>query len=205
MRALQGGVGLGDDRGVGAHPRAQQVSCPGASLELSHDAGDDQLSVARKTGSLRGGGGDHRGDPGFHVPDTGSEEHVSLGRGLKRIARQAVRKRVDVDVAVQHQALAASRPAEPRDALEPPGIHFLEVGLEPQFLETIVEDHRRGICLTFTDRGPGIRDIEMALKDGYTSGTGLGLGLGGARRLSSEFHISSEVGAGTRVVIRRWR
>jgi serine/threonine-protein kinase RsbT len=72
-------------------------------------------------------------------------------------------------------------------------------------LETIVEDHRRGICLTFTDRGPGIRDIEMALKDGYTSGTGLGLGLGGARRLSSEFHISSEVGAGTRVVIRRWR
>lgn len=72
-------------------------------------------------------------------------------------------------------------------------------------LETISDGNRRGICLTFTDRGPGISDIEMALKDGYTSGGGLGLGLGGAKRLSNEFHISSEPGAGTRVTIKRWR
>jgi serine/threonine-protein kinase RsbT len=72
-------------------------------------------------------------------------------------------------------------------------------------LETISDGSRHGICLTFIDRGPGIPDIEMALKDGYTSGSGLGLGLGGAKRLSNEFHISSEVGAGTRVTIKRWR
>jgi serine/threonine-protein kinase RsbT len=72
-------------------------------------------------------------------------------------------------------------------------------------VETISDGNRRGISLTFTDRGPGIPDIETALKDGYTSGSGLGLGLGGAKRLSNEFHISSEVGAGTRVTIKRWR
>lgn len=70
----------------------------------------------------------------------------------------------------------------------------------------LVNDHsRQGLRLTFEDKGPGIRDIEQALKDGYTSGNGLGLGLGGARRLSNEFHIESEPGAGTRVSITRWK
>ena len=72
-------------------------------------------------------------------------------------------------------------------------------------LEALTENDRRGVCLTFSDRGPGIADIEQAMKDGYTSGAGLGLGLGGAKRLSNEFHISSVVGGGTRVVIKRWR
>jgi serine/threonine-protein kinase RsbT len=64
---------------------------------------------------------------------------------------------------------------------------------------------RKGVRLEFSDRGPGIPDINLALKDGYTSGTGLGLGLGGAKRLSSEFHIESSPGQGTRIVIARWR
>ena len=64
---------------------------------------------------------------------------------------------------------------------------------------------RKGVRLVFSDRGPGIPDIALALKDGYTSGSGLGLGLGGAKRLSSEFHIESRPGQGTRIVIARWR
>jgi serine/threonine-protein kinase RsbT len=71
-------------------------------------------------------------------------------------------------------------------------------------LEVIQERSRRGIRLTFTDHGPGIADIEQALKDGYTTGTGLGLGLGGARRLTNEFTIESKPGAGTRIVITQW-
>jgi serine/threonine-protein kinase RsbT len=67
------------------------------------------------------------------------------------------------------------------------------------------EPTRRGVRLIFTDKGPGIADIELALKDGFTSGSGLGLGLSGARRLSSEFSIESKVGEGTQVTIARWR
>jgi serine/threonine-protein kinase RsbT len=64
---------------------------------------------------------------------------------------------------------------------------------------------RRGIRLVFTDEGPGIPDINLAMKDGYTTGSGLGLGLGGAKRLSSDFAIDSTVGKGTRVTITRWK
>lgn len=64
---------------------------------------------------------------------------------------------------------------------------------------------RRGVRLIFTDKGPGIADIELALKDGYTSGGGLGLGLSGAKRLSNEFAIESKIGEGTKVTIARWR
>ena len=64
---------------------------------------------------------------------------------------------------------------------------------------------RRGLRLTFADSGPGIPDIELAMKDGYTTGGGLGLGLSGARRLSSDFSIQSKPGEGTRVTITRWR
>jgi serine/threonine-protein kinase RsbT len=64
---------------------------------------------------------------------------------------------------------------------------------------------RKGLKLTFIDEGPGIDDIQLAMKDGFTSGTGLGLGLGGARRLASEFALESTPGRGTRVTIIRWR
>src|SRR5262249_25808467 len=64
---------------------------------------------------------------------------------------------------------------------------------------------RRGVRLTFEDQGPGIPDIEAALKDGFPSGKGMGLGLGGARRLSNEFSIHSKPGEGTKVAIARWK
>jgi serine/threonine-protein kinase RsbT len=72
-------------------------------------------------------------------------------------------------------------------------------------LEAIVDGTRRGLRLTFLDEGPGIKDIEQAMKDGFTTGTGLGLGLSGAKRLSNEFEIVSALGQGTRVTITRWK
>jgi serine/threonine-protein kinase RsbT len=64
---------------------------------------------------------------------------------------------------------------------------------------------RPGLRVEFEDQGPGIADIEQALRDGYTSGSGLGLGLGGAKRLVSQFEITSAPGAGTKIVLTRWR
>ncbi|MEH2052483.1 anti-sigma regulatory factor [Nostoc sp.] len=72
-------------------------------------------------------------------------------------------------------------------------------------LETLQEGRRRGLRLTFEDRGPGIPDIDLALKDGFTTGNGLGMGLGGAKRLANEFEIQSAVGEGTRIIIVRWK
>ena len=72
-------------------------------------------------------------------------------------------------------------------------------------LEGIQEGGRKGLRLTFEDHGPGIADVELAMKDGYTTGNGLGLGLSGARRLSNDFTIDSRPGEGTRVTIVRWR
>jgi serine/threonine-protein kinase RsbT len=71
--------------------------------------------------------------------------------------------------------------------------------------EVVDEPGRRGLRLTFEDHGPGIADLTLALKDGYTSGSGLGLGLGGAKRLSDEFSIDTRVGEGTRITIARWK
>jgi serine/threonine-protein kinase RsbT len=72
-------------------------------------------------------------------------------------------------------------------------------------VELLADGGRRGVRLTCEDQGPGIPDIQLALKDGYTSRGGLGLGLGGARRLVNEFAIESQPGAGTRVTITRWK
>ncbi len=72
-------------------------------------------------------------------------------------------------------------------------------------LEVVQNDRRSGLRLVFEDHGPGIADIELAMKDGYTSGQGMGLGLGGAKRLSHEFEILSKLGEGTRISILRWR
>lgn len=72
-------------------------------------------------------------------------------------------------------------------------------------LEVLENGARRGLRIQFIDKGPGIADIELALRDGYTSGGGMGLGLGGARRLVNEFDIVSAPGEGTHVTITRWR
>jgi serine/threonine-protein kinase RsbT len=72
-------------------------------------------------------------------------------------------------------------------------------------IEVINSGARAGLRLTFEDRGPGIADIDQALKDGFTTGSGMGLGLGGSKRLVNEFKIESEVGKGTRVTVARWK
>jgi len=72
-------------------------------------------------------------------------------------------------------------------------------------IEPVANGARKGLRLVFSDKGPGIADIELAMKDGYTTGGGMGLGLGGSRRLASEFSIESRVGEGTRVSLTRWK
>ena len=71
--------------------------------------------------------------------------------------------------------------------------------------EVLAEGARNGLRLVFEDQGPGIPDLSLALKDGWTSGNGLGMGLSGAKRLVNDFDITSEVGKGTRVMIARWK
>jgi serine/threonine-protein kinase RsbT len=72
-------------------------------------------------------------------------------------------------------------------------------------IELIDKAGKRGLRATFEDQGPGIPDIERALQDGFTTAGGLGLGLGGAKRLSNEFEIESKPGQGTRVTMTRWK
>lgn len=69
----------------------------------------------------------------------------------------------------------------------------------------IVEGARTGVRLAFEDKGPGIPDVELALTDGWTSGSGMGVGLSGSRRLVNDFEIHTVVGEGTRVTVTRWR
>ena len=72
-------------------------------------------------------------------------------------------------------------------------------------LEALEAGIRRGLRLTFEDTGPGIPDIDLALKDGFTTGGGLGMGLSGTKRLVNEFNIVSHVGEGTKVTITKWK
>ncbi|HEX2890430.1 ATP-binding protein [Vineibacter terrae] len=72
-------------------------------------------------------------------------------------------------------------------------------------IEALTPPPRRGVRITFEDQGRGIPDIDAALTDGFTTGTGLGLGLGGAKRLANDFSIASKPGEGTRIVIARWK
>ncbi|HKG92506.1 MAG TPA: anti-sigma regulatory factor [Gemmatimonadaceae bacterium] len=72
-------------------------------------------------------------------------------------------------------------------------------------LLAVEENGRRGLRLVFEDHGPGIPDVQRALTDGFTTGNGLGLGLGGSRRLMNEFDIVSKVGEGTRITVARWK
>ena len=72
-------------------------------------------------------------------------------------------------------------------------------------IEPVTNGSKKGLKLVFDDKGPGIADIEMAMKDGFTTGGGMGLGLGGSKRLASEFSIESKVGVGTRISLTRWK
>lgn len=72
-------------------------------------------------------------------------------------------------------------------------------------MEMISDGGKTGLRLIFEDQGPGIPDIERALKDGFTTGSGMGLGLGGSKRLVNEFSIETTVGQGTKVTVIRWK
>ena len=72
-------------------------------------------------------------------------------------------------------------------------------------IEQVENSIKHGLKLVFEDQGPGIADIETALRDGFTSGGGMGLGLGGSKRLVNDFHIESEPGKGTRITVVRWK
>ena len=86
------------------------------------------------------------------------------------------------------------------------GRNTLEHGGGGSMEMSLVENGvKRGIRLRFTDHGPGIPDLDLALKDGYTSGGGLGLGLGGSKRLMHEFEIDSKPGSGTTITVVRWK
>lgn len=85
-----------------------------------------------------------------------------------------------------------------RNTLEHGGGGTLELSL-------IVNQGRQGIRLSFRDQGPGIPDVGLALKDGYSTGPGMGLGLGGSKRLMNEFEIDSKPGGGTTVTAIRWK
>jgi len=82
---------------------------------------------------------------------------------------------------------------------------FIHGGGGEVTVETVQNGTRQGVQMIFEDQGPGIYDIDQALKDGFTTGSGLGLGLGGAKRLSDEFEIYSKQGEGTRIRILRWK
>jgi serine/threonine-protein kinase RsbT len=123
----------------------------------------------------------------------GNEHDIVLGRqAVRRMAQQQGFSRVDQTKMVT----AASELA--RNTL----IYGRGGTLKWAML---VDGIKRGLRLTFEDNGPGIPNLELAMTDGWSSGTGLGLGLTGTRRLVNEFEIESTVGVGTRVAITRWK
>jgi serine/threonine-protein kinase RsbT len=129
-----------------------------------------------------------------------SDERLALGSSADIVTlRQAVRAAaVELRFSLVDQTKIVTAASElARNALNYGGGGIVRI-------ESVAEPGRRGLRLTFEDKGPGIPDIERAMKDGFTTGTGLGLGLGGARRLSNEFSIDSRPGEGTRVTITRW-
>lgn len=137
---------------------------------------------------------------GVGVPVTRTETlPIRSGDDVVRI-RQAVRTRaVEAGLGLVDQTKIVTAASElARNALDYGG------GGEVR-IDVLQESMRKGVRLSFSDQGPGIPDIEKALTDHYTTGGGLGLGLGGAKRLSNEFLIESTVGVGTRVTIARWK
>jgi serine/threonine-protein kinase RsbT len=126
------------------------------------------------------------------APLTASEHVVA--------ARQIVRQRaVELGFSLVDQTKIVTAASElARNAIQHGGGGRMQV-------ETLSDGIRRGLRLVFSDDGRGIADIEQAMKDGYSTAGGLGLGLSGARRLSNEFAIESAPGRGTRVTITRWK
>ena len=116
------------------------------------------------------------------------------------LVRQAVRQRaVDLGFNLVDQTKLVTAASElARNLVQHAGGGVVRI-------ESIADAPRRGLRLVFEDQGPGIDDIALAMRDGYSTAGGLGLGLSGAKRLSNDFHIDSAPGKGTRITIARWR
>jgi serine/threonine-protein kinase RsbT len=127
------------------------------------------------------------------VMTVSSSEHVSLARQM--VKRWAVELGFSL---VEQTKLVTATSELARNIVVYAGEGTVRV-------EAIDDGLRRGLRIIFEDHGPGIPDIELALKNGYTTGTGLGLGLSGSRRLVDDFEIVSKVGEGTRVTVTRWK
>ena len=129
----------------------------------------------------------------------GEDRSISTSEDVVAV-RQAVRQRaVDLGFSLVDQTKIVTAASElARNTLQYGGGGSLRI-------EEVLEGSRRGLRLIFEDNGPGIANVELAMKDGYTTSNGLGLGLSGAKRLSNEFLIDSRPGLGTRVTIVRWR
>ena len=134
------------------------------------------------------------------MPMTGSEIVTIRSSEDVVLARQAVRKwAVDLAFGLVDQTKIVTAASElARNTLDYGRGGTLTI-------EGLEDGTRRGLRLIFEDQGPGILDVAMALRDGYTTGNGMGLGLGGARRLVHEFDIVSRPGEGTRITIVRWK
>ena len=129
-----------------------------------------------------------------------SETHpIRVSDDVVRIRQQVRNKSVELGFGLVDQTKIITAASElARNTLDYGGGGTMRI-------EALQNGARKGLRLIFEDNGPGIPDIELALKDGYTSGGGLGLGLSGAKRLSNEFDIHSVVGEGTRITIARWK
>ena len=126
------------------------------------------------------------------LPIRASEDVVTVRQSVRKAALELGLSLVDQTKVVT----AASELA--RNALVHGGGGTVRV-------EAVTSDHgRSGVRIGFTDDGPGIADVDLALTDGWTSGDGLGLGLSGARRLVDEFELTSKPGSGTSVVVVKW-
>jgi len=132
------------------------------------------------------------------VPEPVDELPINTGDDVVRV-RQAVRARASAArlSLVDQTKLITAASELARNTLVHGGSGVARV-------ETVQRDGRPGVKAVFTDDGPGIVDVEKALTDGYTTGSGLGLGLGGAKRLVEDFTIVSSPGAGATVTIARW-
>lgn len=133
--------------------------------------------------------------------NTDRREHVAIASsGDVVLVRQTVRRYCEeLGFSLTDQTKMVTAASEiVRNALDHGGGGAADV-------ELLQNSTRRGVRLIVEDHGPGIADIELALRDGYTTGSGLGLGMGGARRLVHEFQVASVPGKGTRVELTRWR
>ncbi len=142
LRANEAGAGrLAHDREIGAKTGLQEMDGARSALELTDDARDDDIAAQGDAHALECDGRHHHGcQPAFHVSEAGAPQHVALHGGCPRIRAHTARNRVDVDVTIEHEALAAATPRQPRNRLKAARIDLLELGLETLATKEVVQE-----------------------------------------------------------------